>query len=281
MFFWNSLAFAMIHRCWQLISGSSSFSKSSLNILKFSVHVLLTTSLENFEHYFASVWDEWWVQIVCWFEHSLALPFSWTGVKTDLFQSCGHCRVFQIGWHIECSTFSASSFRIWNSSTGVPSPPLALFVVMLPKAHLTLHSRMSGYRWVITPLWLCRCKKLYWLSTSLGLYKKGRDRNVNYHLYVSWSCYNKLPQTWWLKTHTPSLTLLEARSLKPISLGRSWGDSRVTLSWEAHEKNPSLAPSSFWLLAFWPSLLPHCLFFSYRQISLCKPPSYKDICDYI
>ena len=57
-------------------------------------------------------------------------------MKTDLFQSCGHCWVFQICWHIEC-TFTASSFRIWNSSTGIPSPPLALFVVMLSKAHLT------------------------------------------------------------------------------------------------------------------------------------------------
>ena len=56
----------------------------------------------------------------------------------------------------ECSTFTASSFRIWNSSTGIPSPPLALFVVMLPKAHLTSHSRMSGSRWVITPSWLSR-----------------------------------------------------------------------------------------------------------------------------
>ena len=75
-------------------------------------------------------------------------------MKTDLFQSCGHCWVFQISWHIECSTLTASSFRIWNSSTGNPSSPLALFVVMLPKAPLTLHSRMSGSRWVITPLWL-------------------------------------------------------------------------------------------------------------------------------
>ena len=38
-----------------LISGSSAFSKSSLNIWKFLVHVLLKPSLENFEHYFASV----------------------------------------------------------------------------------------------------------------------------------------------------------------------------------------------------------------------------------
>ena len=63
-------------------------------------------------------------------------------MKTDLYQSCGHCWVFQICWHIECSTFTASSFRIWNSSTGIPSPPLALFVVMLSKAHLTSHSKI-------------------------------------------------------------------------------------------------------------------------------------------
>ena len=41
-----------------LISGSSAFSKSSLNIWKFTVHVLLKPGLENFEHYFASVLDE-------------------------------------------------------------------------------------------------------------------------------------------------------------------------------------------------------------------------------
>ena len=38
-----------------LISGSSTFSKSSLNIWKFSVHVLLKPGLENFEHYFVSM----------------------------------------------------------------------------------------------------------------------------------------------------------------------------------------------------------------------------------
>ena len=41
-----------------LISGSSAFSKISLNITKFTVHILLKPGLENFEHYFASVWDE-------------------------------------------------------------------------------------------------------------------------------------------------------------------------------------------------------------------------------
>ena len=58
----------------------------------------------------------------------------------------------QLNW-TKCSTFAASYFRIWNSSTGIPSPPPALFVVMLSKAHLTSYPRMSGSRWVFTPLW--------------------------------------------------------------------------------------------------------------------------------
>ena len=41
-----------------LISGSSAFSKTSFNIWKFMVHALLKPDLENFEHYFSSMWDE-------------------------------------------------------------------------------------------------------------------------------------------------------------------------------------------------------------------------------
>ena len=41
-----------------LISGSSAFSKTSLNIWKFTIHVLMKPGLENFKHYFTSMWDD-------------------------------------------------------------------------------------------------------------------------------------------------------------------------------------------------------------------------------
>ena len=131
-----------------LISGSSALSKSSLYVWKFLVHTLLKPGLENFEHYFVSLWDECNCIVIWAF---LTLCFFGIGVKTDLFQSCGHCWVFQICWHSECSTLTASFFMTWNSSAEIPSPALALFIEMLRKAHLNLHSRMSSSRWVITP----------------------------------------------------------------------------------------------------------------------------------
>ena len=101
------------------------------------------------------------------FEHSLALPFFEIGMKADLFQSCGHWWGFQICWHMECSIFTASSFRIWNSSAGIPSPPIALFVLMLPKAHLISHSRMSGSTWVVTPSLLSGSWSSFLYSSSV------------------------------------------------------------------------------------------------------------------
>ena len=91
-------------------------------------------------------------------------------MKTDLFQSCGHCWVFQSCWHIDCSTLIASSFRIWNSSAGIPSPALALFIVTLPKAYLTSNSRMSDSKWMITPLWLSRSLTSFLYSAGYSCY---------------------------------------------------------------------------------------------------------------
>ena len=102
--------------------------------------------------------------IVWYFEHFSAVTFFGIGMKADLFQSCGHCWVFQICWHIEHSTFTASSFRIWNSSTGIPSPLLALFVVMLPKAYFTSH---LGTQYLLTERIYCR--KFLWFFFRAGI----------------------------------------------------------------------------------------------------------------
>ena len=65
-----------------LISGHSTFSISIWNIWMFSVHVLLKPGLENFEHYFASVWDEYNC-VVVWTSFGFAFHRNWN--QTDLF----------------------------------------------------------------------------------------------------------------------------------------------------------------------------------------------------
>ena len=50
--------------------------------------------------------------IVWWLEYSLVLPFLGFGMRIDFFQSCGHCWVFQICWHIEHNILMASSLRV-------------------------------------------------------------------------------------------------------------------------------------------------------------------------
>ena len=59
-----------------LISGSSAFSKTSLNMWKFSVHILLKPGLENFEHYFTSVWVEYNCAVV-WAFFDIAFLRDW------------------------------------------------------------------------------------------------------------------------------------------------------------------------------------------------------------
>ena len=59
-----------------LISGSSAFSETSLNIWKFMVHVLLKPGLENFEHYFTSMWDESNCAVV-WAFFGIAFLWDW------------------------------------------------------------------------------------------------------------------------------------------------------------------------------------------------------------
>ena len=157
-----------------LIFGSCAFSKSSWNIWKFAVHLLLKLGLENFEHYFNSVWDECHCAVVWAF---FGIAFLWDWNENWPFPVLWPLLSFP---NLLAYWVQQSSFRIWDSSTGIPSPPLALFVVMLPKAHLTSHSRMSGSRWVITPSWLSGS----WRSFLYSSYSVGKGQSL---LFSNWN----------------------------------------------------------------------------------------------
>ena len=156
MLFWNSLAFSMIQQMltiWSLIhllflnpawtSESSQFTccwSLAWRILSITLLALrwvqLCDSLNFLGNYLSSVM-EWKWKLEHW-KWKLSLELKW---KLTFLTPVFHCWVFQICQHNECSTFTASSFRTWNSSAGIPSPSLILFTVMLPKAHLASHSR--------------------------------------------------------------------------------------------------------------------------------------------
>ena len=112
-----------------LISGSSAFSKTSLNIWKFMVFVLLKPGLENFEHYFTSMWDEYNC-VVVWTFFGIALGWNENWPFPVLWPLLSFPNLLAY-W---MSTFTASSFRIENSSTGSSLSPVDLCIVMLPKA---------------------------------------------------------------------------------------------------------------------------------------------------
>ena len=115
------------------------------------IHVLLKPGLENFEYYFANVWGACKCTVVWTF---FGIAFLWDWNENWPFPILWPLLNFPnllAYWvqHFHSVIFEDLKKFNWNSIT-----PLALFIVMLPKAHLTSHSRMSGSRWVITPSWL-------------------------------------------------------------------------------------------------------------------------------
>ena len=110
-----------------LISGSSAFSKSSLSIWKFLVHILLKPSLENFEHCFECVE---WVQLcnslnILW--HCLSLGLEWKQTFSSPVATAEVSKFPDI--------LSATLSHHHLLGFGIPLPPLALFTVILPKTY--------------------------------------------------------------------------------------------------------------------------------------------------
>ena len=172
-------------------------------------------------------------------------------MNTDLFQSCGHCWVFQICWHIECSTFTASSFRIWNCSTRILSSPLALFIVRLPKAYLTSHSRVSGCRWVITPSWSSGLWRSFLYSSSvyschLFLISSASVRSISFLFFVE-------PIFAW---NVPLVSLILKRSL----LFPNLLFSSISLHWSLRKAFLSL------LAILWNSAFKWVYFFLFSSV---------------
>ena len=84
-------------------------------------------------------------------QHCLSLGLEW---KLTFSSPVATAEFSKFAGILSAALLTASYFRIWNSSTGIPSSPLALLVGMLSKAYSTSHSRLSGSRWVTTPSWL-------------------------------------------------------------------------------------------------------------------------------
>ena len=130
-----------------LISDSSAFSKPAWTSESSMFTYCWSLASENFEHYFTSVWDEYNCVLVWTF---FGIAFLWDWNENWPFPVLCPLLSFPNLLTYWVQNLTASSFRIWHSSTGIPSPPLALCAVMLSKAYLTLLSRKSGSRWVIT-----------------------------------------------------------------------------------------------------------------------------------
>ena len=92
-------------------------------------------------------------------------------MKTDLFQSCGHCWVFQICWHIECSTFTASSFRIIGTLNDYPEHPVKTTGSILLKTLQAPVGRSVSFIWTVYWVGKLGVSSVIWMFHKLFVFK--------------------------------------------------------------------------------------------------------------
>ena len=150
MFFWNSLAFLMIEQMlaiWSLVPLPFLNPDCTCRSSQFTSYWSLAgRTLSN-----TLLAGEMSV-IVWYFEHSLTLSFFGIGMKTDLFQSCGHCWVFQICWHIECklnAKYKLNYSKNLGGALEIFSPNLVLSEMRKPQlqgAEMRLELKITQVR---------------------------------------------------------------------------------------------------------------------------------------
>ena len=132
-----------------------------------------SSASSQFTYCWSLAWEFWallcwcvrWVQLcislnILW--HCLSLELEWKLTFSSSVATAEFCRFAGI-----LSAAVAQHHLLRFVIAGIPSLPLAVFVVMFPKTHLTLHSRMSYSRWVITPPWLSESFRSFLYSFSV------------------------------------------------------------------------------------------------------------------
>ena len=178
LFFWNSLAFLYDStNVGNFISGSSAFYKPRLYIWKFLVHILLKSSLKDFEHYFASIWNEWnfvefelctiWIylyQIDCYFLFICLVLWVFTMLLLCCMFVCPSILFnLQCLWSLFCRLQGHNSY-LWSLS------PLGGIVVSCEdfswgglvsvfwSVELDLSKRKCCIQWCVIGWWVTVCK---------------------------------------------------------------------------------------------------------------------------
>ena len=191
--------------------------------------------------------------VVCVF-FGIAFLWDW---NENPFQSCGHCWVFQICWHIECSTFTASSFRIWNSSAGkkkLSSSQAVQKQILRPEFANACFKSWSWRNWAETDGWGFYA---IWGDNMFSTSAVGGDVSGSLRIplgsdpgcaFASWMPSAETPEPFWALSSQNWQLIINKVLLQCPPVHRSGGGLTTSLTLLI-----SLAAVSGWFLLAWPT----------------------------